>query len=471
MRKIEKPMLKPLKSVLSIAFTCITILCTPQNNSNDLIWEKAVAPGLIYRSELRQNPPLMVHALRVISSSPVVTFSPELAGRTVYEAKSDGRATVSKTASDTNAIATINADFFPYTGDPLGLMVRQNLLVSIPNPRRSIFAWGPTGAQFGFSKFTGSVTSEITGKSVDINGVNEECSENRVVLNTPDAGISKAKKGGTFTLILKVDGNRLAPTAQVGATVISTTSEGANMPIGPNVFTLVAQGTKISSLNTFKPNQRIKINVNTTGFDWEKYEHAVGGGPMLLKDGDLALDAENEGLDGDFSNNRHPRTAVGRTAEGDYWFVTVDGRQKMSVGATLEELAEIMKTLGCKDAMNLDGGGSTCLHLLGVNVNRPSDKEGERPVANVLSFFGPRIQPTTESLKIVVNPITGFRKMTNARVMDSKGREISNVEIIWSLQGAAWIDQGGQITTLEPGSVEVKAYVRGVVLSQKVALK
>jgi hypothetical protein len=104
-------------------------------------------------------------------------------------------------------------------------------------------------------------------------------------------------------------------------------------------------------------------------------------------------------------------------------------------------------------------------------VNRPSDKEGERPVANVLSFFGPRIQPTTESLKIVVNPITGFRKMTNARVMDSKGREISNVEIIWSLQGAAWIDQGGQITTLEPGSVEVKAYVRGVVLSQKVALK
>lgn len=155
-------MLKPLKSVLSIAFTCITILCTPQNNSNDLIWEKAVAPGLIYRSELRQNPPLMVHALRVISSSPVVTFSPELAGRTVYEAKGDGRATVSKTASDTNAIATINADFFPYTGDPLGLMVRQNLLVSIPNPRRSIFAWGPTGAQFGFSKFTGSVTSEIT---------------------------------------------------------------------------------------------------------------------------------------------------------------------------------------------------------------------------------------------------------------------------------------------------------------------
>jgi exopolysaccharide biosynthesis protein len=71
--------------------------------------------------------------------------------------------------------------------------------------------------------------------------------------------------------------------------------------------------------------------------------------------------------------------------------VTVDGRQpEYSVGMSLRELASAMRALGATDALNLDGGGSTTFVVrdpaAGVLrvANRPSDKEGERPVADAL---------------------------------------------------------------------------------------
>ncbi|RMD98315.1 MAG: phosphodiester glycosidase family protein, partial [Calditrichaeota bacterium] len=62
-----------------------------------------------------------------------------------------------------------------------------------------------------------------------------------------------------------------------------------------------------------------------------------------------------------------------------------DGRQEgYSAGMSLFELAEFMRGLGCTEAINLDGGGSTTLVVASRVVNRPSDKTGERPVANAL---------------------------------------------------------------------------------------
>jgi len=68
----------------------------------------------------------------------------------------------------------------------------------------------------------------------------------------------------------------------------------------------------------------------------------------------------------------------------------VDGRRQDSVGMSLEELTDFMKALGASDALNLDGGGSTTLVVDGRVVNRPSDKEGERAVSNVLLLLGPK---------------------------------------------------------------------------------
>jgi exopolysaccharide biosynthesis protein len=68
--------------------------------------------------------------------------------------------------------------------------------------------------------------------------------------------------------------------------------------------------------------------------------------------------------------------------------VTVDGRQpRKSVGLTLEELAQLMIELGCREALNLDGGGSTTLVIRNRVVNSPSDQSGERPVSDALLIY------------------------------------------------------------------------------------
>ncbi|MEI8282580.1 MAG: hypothetical protein WCG75_09270, partial [Armatimonadota bacterium] len=267
----------------------VGLIVLSTNGIANQVWEKPIAPGLVYRMEVQQDPPRLIHSLKMITLNPVTSITPELTGKTVFDAKGDGRTTISKLANDTNALAAINADFFPFTGDPLGLMVREGQLLSLPNPKRAAFAWGPNSSTFGFSKFTGTVVVD-SGPTLDIAGFNEECPDNKIALNTPEAGISKSKSP-CVTAILKVDGTRIVPTTQIGATVVAVTNEGANMPLKAGQFTLVAQGTKVTALSSLKAGQRLTIRLTTTGFDWEKLENAVSGGPMLVRNGDISIDA------------------------------------------------------------------------------------------------------------------------------------------------------------------------------------
>jgi exopolysaccharide biosynthesis protein len=80
----------------------------------------------------------------------------------------------------------------------------------------------------------------------------------------------------------------------------------------------------------------------------------------------------------------HPRTAMGYTNENHLIILAVEGRNiGIAEGASLVHLATIFKTLGCVEALNLDGGGSSCLLINGKETIKPSDKEGERPVPGV----------------------------------------------------------------------------------------
>ncbi len=119
---------------------------------------------------------------------------------------------------------------------------------------------------------------------------------------------------------------------------------------------------------------------------------AVGGKPLLVRDSVMVANIDSAGGVA-FSTTRHPRTAVGITNNRKrLLLVVVDGRQKpYSDGMTLRELAALMLALGARDALNLDGGGSTTmvyadsLHMLRV-ANHPSDPAGERPVGDALAI-------------------------------------------------------------------------------------
>jgi len=120
---------------------------------------------------------------------------------------------------------------------------------------------------------------------------------------------------------------------------------------------------------------------------------AVGGRPRLLRDSVIVLDVDTVGGPS-FATARHPRTAVGIANNGRRLFlVVVDGRRlPYSDGMTLRELARLMLSLGARDALNLDGGGSTTMLVENAKtrqleiVNRPSDATGERFVGDALAI-------------------------------------------------------------------------------------
>jgi hypothetical protein len=117
---------------------------------------------------------------------------------------------------------------------------------------------------------------------------------------------------------------------------------------------------------------------------WKKYT-AVGGGPVLVQNGIARVTFREEQMFSDADSSRHPRTAMGYTADNRLIILAVEGRNPgTAIGATLQELANIMVSLGCVEALNLDGGGSSCLLVNGKETIRPSDKEGQRAVPAVL---------------------------------------------------------------------------------------
>lgn len=96
----------------------------------------------------------------------------------------------------------------------------------------------------------------------------------------------------------------------------------------------------------------------------------IGGTPALLKNGKIDID---QSYGDSFNLDRHPRSAVGDNTD-NIFLVAVDGRrQKDAPGMTLLELAEFMLSLGCVNAINLDGGGSTRLLHNGDAINRPTE--------------------------------------------------------------------------------------------------
>ena len=119
-----------------------------------------------------------------------------------------------------------------------------------------------------------------------------------------------------------------------------------------------------------------------------KIHQAFGGGPVLVQNHTASItNNEERKFAGKAIQDKHPRTAIGYTADGKMIIVVVQGRMKgLAEGATLPQLAKIMLELGCVEAMNLDGGGSSCMLVNGKETIKPSDKEGQRPVPAVLTI-------------------------------------------------------------------------------------
>jgi exopolysaccharide biosynthesis protein len=112
-------------------------------------------------------------------------------------------------------------------------------------------------------------------------------------------------------------------------------------------------------------------------------------GPTLIENSVIATNLSYVEVDTNFGNHSiqgaNPRTGVGILDENHFVFIVVDGRSPgYSNGVTLTAFAQIFKDLGCTEAYNIDGGGSSTMYFMGRVVNNPLGKNQERGTSDIL---------------------------------------------------------------------------------------
>lgn len=171
-------------------------------------------------------------------------------------------------------------------------------------------------------------------------------------------------------------------------------SRGGTIPFGSTVLAGTGEGADwIKEYLTTVENVEVKKQTiaKDSNFSIRKGTGIINGGPRLLQNGQINIPAAAEGFHHpdnpefyyQFGHRRHPRTVAGIKSDGTILLVTIDGRKPgYSVGANFKESAQLLKSLGAVDAINLDGGGSTTMTVNQKIVNSPSDSTGERPVGD-----------------------------------------------------------------------------------------
>jgi len=362
-----------------VAFLAVWLFCwlSPAAGSEAAPLPRVTA-GLEYAHHRIGDGPWSIHVVKVRRPGGTFQLHSALAQDTVYGLASVGEQIAGLGGGGGRAVAAVNGDFFrirtgPYQGDPLGLHIARGELIS-----------SPTGSSFWIDGVGQPHIGEVMAKfratgpgGLDLPfGVNQERADDAAVLYTPTMGPSTRTRGG-LEIVLHRDGDGDWLPLRAGRTYrarITAVRREGNTKLESGV-TVLSVGPKLAAkLPTLETGIMISLRLRTVP-DLRDATTAVGGGPVLLRDG---KPGQWKG-----SLPRHPRTVVGWNDE-DFFLVVVDGRQKpLSVGMTYPELASLMQRCGCTHAMNLDGGGSSTLWLDGHIMNSPSDGRPRR-VANSL---------------------------------------------------------------------------------------
>lgn len=306
--------------------------------------------------------PIKINIVEVNSKlNPNLEIAPQLAST-----KLKHRATIRTIATRNNSIAAINGTYFkPQNGIPLGTLMINKKVYTGPIYNRVAMGIGKN--EFKMAQVQFDTTLKAGRENLKIDNINQP------------------RMLSTYTLLYTTDWGETSPTPPkygVNITIeenkITNISYGST-PIPKNGF--VISGPK-AKLEPFFNAKNVKIETKMIP-EWENINHIISGGPYLIKDGSIYIDVTEEKLKA--ITGKNPRTAIGYTANNEFIMVTVDGREQASVGMTLGELARMMKSFGCINAMNLDGGGSSVMYVNGKVVNNPAQKGGI-PISNALTI-------------------------------------------------------------------------------------
>jgi len=324
------------------------------------------------------------------------------------------RTTTSQLAQQARAIVAVNGGYFVtsdadgFQGAPSGLAAYQGTLQAMSVGDRAALVLQDN--HVSIQHLVSTVTLASGGASAPVDGINRrpglvrDCGRPQLQPTSQPRQDITCTTGSDIVLFTAQFGAAL-PTGPGVQAVLDTTghvlslgARGGSVPAGGSVVQAIgAPATWLTSHLSVGAHIGVldRVRDDRTGqpVDIHATTGILSAGPTLLQDGRPAIDAATEGVidprDRSFNfawgEIRQPRTMVGTDASGRLLLVTVDGRGPgISEGLTLVEEARLMRDLGARQAMNLDGGGSTAMAVHGTLVNHPSDASGERADGDAL---------------------------------------------------------------------------------------
>lgn len=295
--------------------------------------------------------------INVIEMSPKIASDYEVKPATASTYTLQHKTTVRTIAGRTNSIVAVNGGYFkPQTGVPLGTLMIDGKMYTGPIYDRVALGIFEDGFDVGRVRFEGSITGNK--QTIKIDNINQpRMLSSYVLAYTRDWG-KYAPASPRYGVQLQIKGNKIIAAS---ANPLSIPEDGYVL-VGPK-----------SELGKLFGAEEIEMKIGTNP-KWENVKHIISGGPYLVRNGNVYVDIAEEKLLA--IGGRNPRTAIGYTADNNLIIVTADGREGSSIGMTLTELANLMKSLGCVNAINLDGGGSTVMYVNGQIVNKPPQTGG-----------------------------------------------------------------------------------------------
>jgi len=291
------------------------------------------------------------------------------------------REKVSEIAAQAGAAAAVNGTYFSGSGNPLGVLMMNGDAVSYPISDRTALILTDDGKSYIDNIIMDSYF-EYRGAKYEINGINEPRDQAKdIILYTRHYGeLTETDRTG---FEITVVGGK------------ATDIRMGNSRIPENGYVLSMGSLYAETLSpAIKVGDEIKTVINLIPYSASitgKALHLIGGGPRLIKGGQIYISKHEEKFRPDVAKGRAARTAVGITSDNKLIFVTVDGRPRrkikkdegFSMGMSLTELAYFLQSAGAVEALNLDGGGSTTMVINGCVINRPANGY-EQSVSNAI---------------------------------------------------------------------------------------
>lgn len=244
--------------------------------------------------------------------------------------------------------------------------------------------------------------------------------------------------------------------------------EAFDIPVEDNSYVLAVRGKALEDLSI---GNKISLNLSSVpNIDGIKF--AIGGGSVILKDGELSLTDIN-------LTGAHPRTGIAiNQDQTEVMLVTIDGRDSSFKGVSQEKFGAILKELGAYNALNLDGGGSTTMAIKPINedkatvVNKPSDG-GERKVVNGVGVFSSApvgelsyLKVTTDDSKMFVDTTRSFQ----VKGFDEYHNPVDIVEseVLFAVEGVEGVVNGNLFKATSSGKATVTANYNGILGSSNI---